>query len=593
MSDAVLIFTFSPVQSFIAEARRTADLLAASRILVELAMAATRSIESAGSLVYPVGTRNAPGTTTAETPTNHIPNKIVAVVPAELADAIAEKAKEALLQRWLSIARSAETRLKELGPSADNVWQSIWDRQISKLWEVRWSIAPMPNGDYKTAHALAGTALDAAKRTRAFAPSEEDGPKDTLSGRRSALRTASYDARAYWAEVGARLLAPKLRPDGRERLDAIGAIKRFCYLADTSFHSASSVASRDFVEQAKGYLHEYRQAIVSLLGPNLHPVRRDDQWPYDGDLLYVETLTVDRLFDSYRAVNVDPDALRRAQRVLGSLYKRLGWSPCPYYAIIVLDGDGIGEHVTKKCLEQPDPQLAHSGFSNRLREFAHKVPDLVVEHKGDLVYNGGDDVLALAPLSQALPLAKALASAFGEITEATASAGIAVVHHLYPLDAALQAAREAEQRAKDVCGKAAVCVRVLRRSGEVTDVRSTWQALGHIFEHLVSLFKDKALSSRFAYDLLAQAPVISNLAPASVQPQSDPRQAILRLSMQRHKGERLTDIEQKVADLWSWAKALDASLPADERDVAGASHGFVELARWITFARFVAQGGGD
>ena len=40
MPDAVLIFTFSPIQSFIAEARRASDLYVGSQILVRLAKAA-------------------------------------------------------------------------------------------------------------------------------------------------------------------------------------------------------------------------------------------------------------------------------------------------------------------------------------------------------------------------------------------------------------------------------------------------------------------------------------------------------------------------------------------------------------------------
>lgn len=53
MPDALLRFTFGPIQGFIAKARRTADLYAGSRILAELACAVAHSFQQGGAqLVY-------------------------------------------------------------------------------------------------------------------------------------------------------------------------------------------------------------------------------------------------------------------------------------------------------------------------------------------------------------------------------------------------------------------------------------------------------------------------------------------------------------------------------------------------------------
>jgi CRISPR-associated protein Cmr2 len=68
MTSAVLVFSLGPVQSFIAEARRAADLFVGSTILSELAKAAAQTIGTT-KLVYP-----APVTGV------NVPNVLVAVL---------------------------------------------------------------------------------------------------------------------------------------------------------------------------------------------------------------------------------------------------------------------------------------------------------------------------------------------------------------------------------------------------------------------------------------------------------------------------------------------------------------------------------
>src|SRR6266508_1472985 len=99
MTDSLLIFTFSPVQSFIEEARRAADLYTGSQILVELSRAARDEIVkqmggNAECIIYP-GDK-----------VENVPNRIVARVPADKAASIANQAKDTLLEKWREIADS-------------------------------------------------------------------------------------------------------------------------------------------------------------------------------------------------------------------------------------------------------------------------------------------------------------------------------------------------------------------------------------------------------------------------------------------------------------------------------------------------------
>ncbi len=582
MTHAILIFTFSPIQSFIGEARRAADLYAGSKILSRLANAAATPLQGEGcTLIYP-----------ANPNPDDTPNKLVARVPFERAETLAADAQKALLKGWQDIAKSAHDQFSAYEPSPDTeVWEKIWERQRDNYWEIYW-VARKIDGDYKVAFKAASDALDAVKRTRAFEKAEEDGLKDSFSGKRSALHTAGMDARTYWMSIYQQLNNPSLlRPDGKERLDTLGAVKRFYGFEEQDnkdnkktkrkFLSVSSVATADFLvealQNAMPQLRAHRDAVKSWA----YKVRENEDWPYDGDLFFVETLTHKRVQDSYGR-DVSEVDLSRAKRTLADLIEQVGRKPSPYYAILQLDGDSMGEKISE-C----DTDEQHRAFSEQLAKFAEQVKQIVQEYCGELIYNGGDDVLALVPLSRALPLAKKVAEQFRQDVkhpndankECTMSAGIAIAHHLYPLDAALGAARSAERCAKEVDdkNKNSVCVRVLKRSGETFEARSPWGAMDDLFIEIVELFDDKgtgasALASRFAYDVARSAYAL---------PDADARlQSELKRLLKRHRTHQdALDVDMWAAKLKTWAEQLP-----DHAD---------ELGRWLVLARFVAQGGGE
>jgi len=561
MSDAILIFTFSPIQSFITEARRASDLYVGSQILVCLAKAAGSVMQRRGILIYPAELGD------------DVPNKLVARVAWEDAEAIAREAEGTLQREWMRIAETAKHLLINKNPLPDAHWYDIWARQTMYVWEVYWAAAAIENRPYKDAYEEASRALDAAKRTRTFHRVEEYSMKDTLSGCREALHTATTHAREYWARVGEQATAAKLQPGGRERLDAIGAVKRFSNMAEKPFPSTSTVASRPFVNLVRGSkeLTEYRQTVEELLGEYLYkPNRYDHDWPYDGDLLFIETLTKNRLESSYTPAAPEEDDLEITRYALRKIYNTAQTSPSPYYAIIAVDGDNMGKWVSE-CRTPAE----HTELSRKLAKFAEQVRFIVEQqYQGSLIYNGGDDVLTMASLSTAVPMAQTLARRFFEITHRTASAGIAIAHHLFPLGAALEAVRQAERQAKQA-GRDAVCVRALKRSGEALETRSPWKSLGNTFTDLVSFFQNdtygQPLSSKFAYDVLQAAYAL---------PQADEKsRAELKRLLTRHRNNR----HPQAPDPGEWAERLQtwaAALPEKG----------VELGRWLVLARFLAQG---
>ncbi|KEF33972.1 CRISPR-associated protein Cmr2 [Deinococcus sp. RL] len=144
-----------------------------------------------------------------------------------------------------------------------------------------------------------------------------------------------------------------------------------------------------------------------------------------------------------------------------------------YYAILVADGDNMGA-----LLSANDTEDAHHEISRRLDTFATQARAIVERHDGHAVFAGGDDVLALLPVTTALACGRELAEAFRHTVRATLSAGIAVVHYREPLSTSLAQARAVEKVAKKVPGKNAVCVAVHTRGGAPLRVAQPWDGAG-------------------------------------------------------------------------------------------------------------------
>jgi CRISPR-associated protein Cmr2 len=582
MSEAILIFTFGPIQPFIAEARRTADLYTGSQLLVRLSKAAAQELSTAGDLVYPASIGQ------------DMPNKIVAKVPWSAANDHAQAASDALIAQWKSIAADARNKFEQNGPAVDDAWEQIWNRQVEYPWEIYWAAASLegwssPEQAYKEAYMEADHAVNSLKRTRKFPPSEEAGLKDTFSGQRQALRLNNQDAKAYWAGVSnlRDVSASKLRPEGRERLDTVALIKRFSPLNEDlklppyhRFPSTSSIASAAFLatarQRAGDALAAYRQQLDGL---GVFKVSSHADWPYDGDFLYMETLSPPR-FQEYQNRDVGETQINRLQKALDKVYQESGAHPSTYYAILALDGDSMGEHVSA-CLDQSDPEGEHKKLSESITRFSLAVPAICKSHQAYLVYSGGDDVLAFCPLHSAVPLAVELAEAFQTATGGSASAGLTFVHHTQPLGAALQAAKDAEKTAKQFPDehtplKNALCVQILKRSGAPIKVSSHWEDVSAYVPEVLDWLRkgsdEGGFSTGFIYDLNRSLYALPKASPAF--------EAELKRLVKRHSvDDRPAAIDKAIVKaLMDWA----SKLPGEAQD----------LGQWLLAARFIVREGG-
>ncbi|WP_457549157.1 type III-B CRISPR-associated protein Cas10/Cmr2, partial [Archaeoglobus sp.] len=222
----------------------------------------------------------------------------------------------------------------------------------------------------------------------------------------------------------------------------------------------------------------------------------------DVEFFYKEKLTLDNLleeygfprFDEIKKVIKDNSTLKEVERKkaqiesliseITRLLDELPFEPEKYYAILIMDGDNMGKMLigdemkyvkeylhpkvfrhlpeeAKKKVEKTKRLITpatHSAISRALAHFSIKVvPDVVNANRGELIYAGGDDVLALLPIDSALACAYKIQKKFGEkwdswnvLPAKTMSGGILIVHYKHPLYDALDKARELEKKAKEM-----------------------------------------------------------------------------------------------------------------------------------------------
>ncbi|VVM07909.1 hypothetical protein MAMC_01881 [Methylacidimicrobium cyclopophantes] len=275
------------------------------------------------------------------------------------------------------------------------------------------------------------------------------------------------------------------------------------------------------------------------------------------------------------------------ENALGELmkFRREAGAPGRYVAVLALDGDSMGQwlsgaktpelrdqlsreavdYFAKEHGAANDPEALrglldhprlltpsfHLELSTALANFALYLASPVVKlFQGQLIYAGGDDVLAILPAANGLLCASTLRCAFrgdpklyrefpGVLESPEAqwgfvgidgnwhgweregrfprgynmlvpgkradiSAGIAIGHMHSPLQNLVEAARAAEKRAKSSSGygKSAFSVSLFKRSGEILEWGAKWDCRAiELVHETISLTEEEKLSGRFPYVL--------------------------------------------------------------------------------------------
>jgi CRISPR-associated protein Cmr2 len=518
----LLIVTLGPIQDFIAAARRTRDLWFGSWMLSELSKATAQAIaQECGfeALVFPGVTD--PKELGRESPTS-VANKIVVRVPEGRDPAAVAQRGEAGMR----------ARLDGLRDQAFGEIDRLYFRdkpakaQVADLIEFNWVSAPAcSEEDYADARRRAESLLSARKNTRLWQPVTwgSGAPKSSIDGERESVLDEILFEKVKDGEISAEEMRTRYGVGPTERLCAIGLLKRHGIRKSTKYghrflstgHLAAWPLYRRTQTMDDPALAAFWSRYVEALGRG-GVILRDQEivqgggWThpilgrYDGSLLFENRLP--ELFEEVADPVRRQEGLRAARSALAGFLHQLGLgTPIPYYAILAADGDHMG-----KAIERQDSFQKHRDLSRALDRFAQSVRSCVEgDHGGELVYAGGDDVLAFVPLHRAVVCARALAAKFSEHLAAfpvndqgdtpTLSAGIGISHFLDPLRGALHRARKAEKLAKRE--RSSLAILVDKRSGPPVEVTGIWGTLDERLKDYVALHRADLVPDGAAYEL--------------------------------------------------------------------------------------------
>lgn len=476
MSKYLLSIALGPVQDFIAAARRTRDLAYGSFLLSENSKACARFLRDHynATLIFPAP-RTGEDDLQPGSPFMAV-NKILVEVEAAGESAMREMAAacQAHVREYLEkteLRGAMQRGQKSLDEDAVTVNEDLARRHVLALSEFFAGWAIHEAGNYAPSREKAERRLAARKTLRNFAPHEgrEGILKSSLDGFRESV-----------------LQRPKERSERQhfvrwdEQLDGVGLLKRFGgNRKHLTFESTMDVAAKPYVLQ----LEREHPQVLRQFEAFLH---RNRQW----------------LPSSYGYLYKHESRQVKDQRLSGELELLMHGvraPETPYYGLLLGDGDGMGT-----ALSGIKDLTGHKDFSRQLSEFALKAAETIEAHGGECVYTGGDDVMALLPLHNALDCAFAIREDFnGHMRgwNVTFSAGLAVAHAMEPLDEVRRMAEQAEKSAKRIQGKDALAVLVSPRSGVDVGTCGKWDKVRNGLQEIARCYNRGTLSKGLGHEL--------------------------------------------------------------------------------------------
>lgn len=580
----LVVVALPGVQRFIAEARSTADVSAASEIysaLAEQAVTVLRS-ETGAQLVLPAdsGPSGVP-------PSGQVgmPNRVVALLPARTGAAAARRASEAVHEAWQRwVRRALEPARGEPLPETPG------------FPCVQWACVPADPAGYQVQWLQAQRLLVARRRIRDFpaAPEEEWRQRVlcSLAPRWPAERKAPPKAPRY---------------EQRTPLSAAGWVKRLWRYTNgaTGFPSTASIASAPYrravlerladpeisgavaaLDNARGVIERALgtagtetpvpglASLIPASGPGAWLARSGGAWVYPGQWR-AETLMrqagMEPARDGAAARAQIQDAVRDGLEAATWLRRRIE-NPASqavklssYLAVVVQDLDSMGLFLSGQAGDAAGRKI--EVLPNEHRRVSQELLRVAVAQREALeagpllgvpVYAGGDDLLAFCPASKAIDAAVVCQ---GEIPPSLPYASTAVLffHYHASIQQAMSQARSLLDQAKELRGKHGLAVGYLRRSGvSAVSVQPWADGAGNSSAHLFGLFareREPRLSPRLVADLERDAAELTELSEVSQRLHRPLYTAELARLARRHAGAGAAqhrDAISRVAGALDW-----------------------------------------
>jgi CRISPR-associated protein Cmr2 len=477
-ASALLTISLGPVQTFIAQARRIADLWTGSHLLSHLVAHAMDALpDGRRSVVFPALLGDADEGDGGAT---GLPNRFVARVPAAEASDVAASVAAAVRTAWSDLLDQTEAVLAPLGLAPGD--PRLRDN-AEQTFEVAWSWVP-ESGTYAAAADAGARRFAASRLFRPFSQREELGEKCAICGERTALP----DGRRAHVREGWQ------RAEASTSKTADGRFFRFEQTRLCLVCAAKRVYARP--AERRVYFHA------------LEEFQPGEEFPY------------------FALVQLDGDHMGK---VLGWGPERVRGSEVEAFHAAL----SRGLHTFARQLASPQaPHLATDALGIKVR--GRQTPELI--------YAGGDDVLLVCDPRDAIPAARAIRERYravmrgelgdlltpSDLARITLSGAIVVAHTRQPAGLTLRdAASLLKTKAKGEAGRDALAIRLDKRGGVPVETAFRWdegpdggdQTWLELLDTLVDDLRQGRLSSGQTFNLRQEERLLRQVfAPEHWQP---------------------------------------------------------------------------
>jgi CRISPR-associated protein Cmr2 len=232
----LFLFQIGPVQTFIAQARRTQDLFIGSHLLSELATAGVMAASALPGFkaIFPVLENGEVK--------GGAPHRFAFLCEANPAR-VAERVETAVKSRWRDGFAFPVRKFVEDAAGGED-WVKTFERQIDNWLEFYW--VAVPYSDHVESFKRASAAMAQRKYARMFMQVEEPGYKCTLTGAQSVLNINWNRLRKHLQDNEGKIVRPN------ESLGSLALIKRLAAIAGCiqdqdyeGFPSTNQIAADD------------------------------------------------------------------------------------------------------------------------------------------------------------------------------------------------------------------------------------------------------------------------------------------------------------------------------------------------------------
>ena len=588
MSDKIY-FNLGPVQGFVAQARRTRDLWSGSFLLSYLAGCAINEvIVKDGEIIIPDVKDDAlldwiRGSRDGEAPMiGSLPNRFEA--SADDPKMVARCATKAIQDKWNTISQAVWDEFVVNVAKNGRDTKAIWDRQVKGFWEISWVIGP----DISAMNSRKSWRIN-RPTDEAGDHCTTMGDWQELSGFIRSKSKERIKQDEFWKNLRYQSKLGRLDIKDGERLCALALIKRLFpkiskdaigwSVETNNWPSTPYVAAVPWLKKVIDAIPEgannYARAVIrdapeaqrkgvsrkiGFFSKNLSDpfLNLDGNFYFENALLDCKRTPLEGTpFPLENGVEESEEVKRKREKLkyllkgltkwdsekhsvspseqfgdsplvtnlakpdcnplgFSKSSKKVDRSPVSFYAMLLMDGDNMGKLIEEYKGEP---------ISKALSIFTKGVRTIVRDYNGVTIYAGGDDVLAMLPMPDALECALSLSKkykqSFDEVipeAQATISAGLVFSHYHIPLNTVMQEAHHIlDDVAKDKNGRGSIAVSVLKPSGKYCQWTVTWDRLtdsndvSRIYD-LVSKVQDgpqKQFSISFFYGMRDDLAILS------------------------------------------------------------------------------------